>query len=206
MNPHSPMTPVTVYVDPQCPFAWITYRWLREAERQELLQLRVELMSLACVNEHEALDPDYRAYNDDAWAAARVAAALLASGDADRWPAFYATYGHRRHVDGLRDNRVNIAASLAGLELPSSLAEAGQDEAWDDDLRRRTRAAVAGVDSPGGTPITWVNGKGYFGPVLTSVPEPSQAAQLWEALRTLSAVEAFASVGTRRSEHLDTGR
>lgn len=69
----------------------------------------VRLMSLACVNEHQDIDADYRAYSEDSWAAARVSAALLASSHSDRWPAFYDGYGHRRHVEGLRDSILDRA-------------------------------------------------------------------------------------------------
>lgn len=147
-RPPADLPSVTVFVDPQCPFAWITYQWLRQAERGQAVEVTVELMSLACVNEHQDLDPDYRAYNDDSWAAARVSAALLASAEAHRWPDFYDAYGRRRHVEGLRDNPANIAASLRELGLPADLGNAARDPSWDADLRARTQEAVAGVDPP----------------------------------------------------------
>ena len=199
-------TPIaTVFVDPQCPFAWITSRWLQQVERADIVSMRLELMSLACVNEDQVLDPDYRAYNQDAWAAARVSAALLASPDAERWPLFYETYGRRRHVLGNRDNGDNLTATLRDLDLPAELALAADDRSWDADLRARTAVAVTGVDGPGGTPITRIGSKAYFGPVLTAVPPVDAAVHLWHALATLSENDAFASIATRRAEDLQTG-
>ncbi|MGI3784201.1 MAG: hypothetical protein ACRYG2_25865 [Janthinobacterium lividum] len=195
----------TLFVDPQCPFAWITYRWLRLVEDSGAVDLDVQLMSLACVNEHQELDPGHRAYNEDAWAAGRVGAALLASPHAARWPAFYDTFGRRRHVDGVRDNLANIAASLRDLDLPADLGRAAADRAWDADLRARTTLAVTGVDGPGGTPITRIGARAYFGPVLTSVPPADEAVDLWRSLSRLSAISGFASIATRRDDHLDTG-
>lgn len=195
-----------VFVDPQCPFAWITYQWLRQAARGHAVAVDVRLMSLACVNEHQDIDAEYRAYNDDSWAAARVGAALLSSDHADLWPAFYDTYGHRRHVHGVRNNAENLAATIADLGLPTELVDAATDPSWDDDLRGRTKQAIEGVDSPGGTPITCIAGRAYFGPVLTSVPDIADAVRLWDALTSASAVAGFTSIATRRAETLDTGR
>lgn len=197
---------VTVFVDPQCPFAWITYQWLRQAERGGAVAVGVELMSLGCVNEHQNLDADYRAYNEDSWAAARVSAALLASAQAQRWPAFYDAYGHRRHVEGLRDNFANIEATLRDLGLSAELNDAARDQSWDADLRARTEAAVAGVDSPGGTPITRIGGRAYFGPVLTSIPDIDDSVRAWNALATLVTIPGLASIATRRDEQLATAR
>lgn len=45
-----------------------------------------------------------------------------------------------------------------------------------------------------------------FGPVLTCVPPVADAAKLWQALTTISEVDGFASVDTRRDTYLDTGQ
>lgn len=195
-----------VFVDPQCPFAWITYQWLRQAARGDAVSVDVRLMSLACVNEHQDIDTEYRAYNDDSWAAARVGAALLGSAHSDRWPDFYNTYGHRRHVDGIRDNAENLVTTIDELGLPTDLGDAAPDPSWDADLRVRTEEAVKGVGGPGGTPITRIAGRAYFGPVLTAVPGVADAVRLWDALTAASAVPGFASIATQRADVLDTGR
>ena len=55
---------VGVHVDPCCPFAWITFRWLTEVERIAGVRLDVRLLSLAVVNEHRVLDDWYRRFNN----------------------------------------------------------------------------------------------------------------------------------------------
>lgn len=193
-----------VFVDPQCPFAWITAQWLREVERRSGLDVRVELMSLACVNEGRDLDDWYREYNEQAWRPARVAAALLASPAADRWPDFYARFGTRRHVDGLRDNAANLTATLSELGLPDSLYQAAEDPAWDDDLRARTRPAVDPSGSDGGTPMIHTAGRAFFGPVLTAIPRAHEAVQIWDAVSTLAGSAKFAEISGDRAEELQT--
>lgn len=195
---------VGVYVDPTCPFAWITSEWLAEVERERGVRLERRLMSLSAVNEGRELDDWYRAYNDGAWRPARVAAALLASPDADRWPELYDTFGHRRHVDGLRDDTTNLARTIAELGLQADLAAAADDPRWDDDLRARTREACRSDGGVDGTPMLHLNGKVYFGPVLTAVPRGEAAARLWDAVDVLATTDGFAEVRGVRDEDLHT--
>jgi hypothetical protein len=193
----------TVFVDPQCPFAWITAQWLFEVRRHTDLTVDVQLMSLSCVNEGRHLDEWYRQYNDEAWAAARVAAALLGSDRASMWPRFYETYGHRRHVDGLRDNPSNLVTTVHALGLPADLLDAAGDSSWDDDLRRRTAVALAGRDD-GGTPMLHVRERSFFGPVLTEIPRGADALHLWDAFDTLAGARGFSALTTERSDELHT--
>ncbi|WP_179429642.1 mycothiol-dependent nitroreductase Rv2466c family protein [Spelaeicoccus albus] len=193
-----------VFVDPQCPFAWITAGWLLEVSRRSPLRLRIELMSLACVNENRELDDWYRDYNDQAWRPARVAAALLASPAANMWQRFYSTFGKRRHVDGMRENATNLATTLAELELPAVLAEAAEDPTWDDDLRARTRAAVEPSGGEGGTPMVHTGGRAFFGPVLTAIPRGRDAIRMWDAVSTLAGTAAFAEIRGARADGLNT--
>ena len=74
-SPHGSAA-VVVFVDPSCPFAWITSRWLTEVERQRDLDLEFRLVSLSVINEDRVLEDWYREFNDRAWGPARVFAAV----------------------------------------------------------------------------------------------------------------------------------
>lgn len=195
---------VTAFVDPQCPFAWITTQWLVEAARYRGLSVRIELMSLSCINEGRELDPWYREYNQQAWGTARVAAALLASTDAACWPRFYATYGQRRHVEGMRENSRNLDLTLTELALPAALAEAAQDTGWDEDLRARTRVATRPAGGQGGTPMVHIRKRAFFGPVLTEIPRGEDASRLWDAVSHLAGTSGFAELRGARADDLHT--
>lgn len=197
-------TAVIAYVDPTCPFAWITSRWLEEVERAGHAVVRRELMSLSAVNEGRQLDDWYRDYNDRAWRPARVAAALLAGHAADRWPAFYGAFGQRRHVERLRDDPANLARTIEELGLPSSLLDAAEDPSWDDDLRSRTVTACAPLHGEGGTPVLHLRGRAFFGPVLTVIPRGGDAVRLFEALTVLAETSGFSEIKGRREEALQT--
>lgn len=200
------VAPATIFVDPTCPFAWITRRWLAEVAAQTGLQVRVELMSLSVVNEHRELEPWYRDYNDRAWGPARVAAGILARpDDASAWTSFYETFGARRHVAGVRDDTTNIALTLSELGLPGELAMAAEDSAWDDDLRRRTAIATGSLDDGGGTPIVHLGGRELFGPVLTEIPRGAAAVRLWHAVALLATTAGFSEIKGARAATLSTG-
>ncbi|MFD2079138.1 hypothetical protein SAMN05421678_102405 [Actinopolymorpha cephalotaxi] len=204
METNPALSGVTIYVDPTCPFAWITSRWLAEVELHTGVEVRRELMSLSVANEGRELDDWYRDYNDGAWRPARVAAALLASAHAGRWTEFYETFGQRRHVGGLRDDARNVALTLDELRLPVELTGAAEDSSWDDDLRARTKAATAPLTDDGGTPIVHVGDRGFFGPVLTAVPRGDDAVRLWHAVSTLATIPSFSELKGARGEHLQT--
>ncbi|MGZ4598770.1 mycothiol-dependent nitroreductase Rv2466c family protein [Oryzihumus sp.] len=195
----------TVYVDPSCPFAWITSRWLAEVEAGSGLAVDLELMSLSAVNEGRELEAWYRDYNERAWGPARVAAAILATpAYASQWACFYAAFGQRRHVGGDRDDARNIALTLAELGLPAELSDAAGDCSWDADLRRRTATATAPLAGEGGTPVVHVNGRAFFGPVLTEIPRGAMAVRLWQAMTVLTTTPGFSEVKGARDDQLRT--
>lgn len=125
MTPAGSATEVDVFVDPSCPFAWITEQWLAEVERLGRIALTVNLLSLSVVNADRELDDWYRGFNDAAWAPARVMAAVeLSEGNAAA-RVYYEAFGHRFHADlGTADevDRVAVAReALSAARLPAHL-------------------------------------------------------------------------------------
>ena len=75
--------PVQLFVDPVCPFAWMTSRWLLQAAEVREIQPLFSVMSLSVLNEGRDLEPGYRASMDDAWGPARLAIAIVQGHGAD---------------------------------------------------------------------------------------------------------------------------
>lgn len=197
-------TAVVCYFDPSCPFAWLTSRWLLEVERLQPIDLRFRIMSLSVLNEHRELEPWYREFNDRAWGPARVCAAAEARHGNAVLRDLYTALGSRIHVARNKDFDAVVAESLDELGLPASLAEAAHTDAIDVTLRAYHQEGQEAVGEEAGTPVITVDGAGFFGPVLTSIPKGEEAIRLFQATRTLAGMGAFAELKRGRGA-LDFG-
>ncbi|MER6335128.1 disulfide bond formation protein DsbA [Streptomyces sp. NPDC001034] len=185
---------VVCYFDPSCPFVWATSRWLLEVERLQPIDLRFRIMSLSVLNEHRELEPWYREFNDRAWGPARVCAAAEALHGNVVLRDLYTALGRRVHVEGNKDYDVVIPESLDESGLPASLAKAAHTDEFDAALRASHQAGQEAVGEEAGTPVVTVDGAGFFGPVLTSVPRGEEAVRLFQATRILAGTGAFAEL------------
>ncbi|MFB4291366.1 disulfide bond formation protein DsbA [Nonomuraea sp. ATR24] len=194
MEDSSAVVPVVCYFDPACPFAWVTSRWLLEVERLRPIDLTFRIMSLSVLNEHRELEPWYREFNDRAWGPARVCAAAEAGHGTAILRDLYTALGERIHRAGDKDYPAVIAAALDELGLPASLAGAATGDRFDAALRASHQAAQDAVGEEAGTPVVTVDGAAFFGPVLTAAPTGETAARLFDAVRTLAGLRAFAEL------------
>ena len=72
----STQTSVDIWVDPVCPFAWLTSRWLLDVERQRPMKLAFHIMSLSVLNDgRDEISDFYRDLVGRAWGPVRVAIA-----------------------------------------------------------------------------------------------------------------------------------
>ena len=203
-------TPVILYVDPVCPFAWITSRWLAEVEARRPLRVECRVMSLSVLNEGRELEPWYREFNDRAWGPARVAAAVQQDHGAEAFRRFYEAFGRHHHVGGDRDQPRVLAAALAEAGFAAGLAAellrtsgAGEGSAAVDDVLRATHDEVrALVGEELGTPVLVVDGAAFFGPVATGIVRGEEAAELFDAVRVLGRCPDFTELKRGRTRAL----
>lgn len=202
------MPTVIVHVDPSCPFAWITSRWLAEVEQRRPIDLHIRLLSLSVVNEHRQLDDWYRGFNDAVWAPARVMAAVVDDHGEAAGRRFYEAFGNRFHVElGTADevDRVAVAAdALADADLPADLLAAATDARRDETLRSITSDALGPVGLDVGVPVVTVDGISASGPVLSEIPRGDAAVALLHAVRTLAAQRGFVRFERQRVGELQT--
>ncbi|MGP9694849.1 mycothiol-dependent nitroreductase Rv2466c family protein [Brachybacterium sp. AOP25-B2-12] len=196
--------PVTLYIDPICPFAWMTSRWLLHAAEVREIAPTFSVMSLAVLNEDKDLDAGYRRAMDDAWGPARVALAIERTRGQEDFAAFYTAFGEDYHVGGSGDRRASVRTALAAAGLPAELNDAYDVTDRDQDLRDSQAKVIDLVGDDVGTPvISFGEGVAYFGPVLSPAPRGEDAGKLFDAVSAASEVPGFFELKRSRTGGID---
>ena len=197
------MTNADFWLDPACPFAWITSRWILEVEKVRDIQVTWNIMSLAYLNEDRDVPEEYRSFLATAWQPVRVLMAAEQKYGKDAVLPLYTAMGTRIHIEKQDKDRAMIEASLTDAGLPIELADAMDDMSYDDAIRESHRSGMDQVGNEVGTPTIAFNGAAFFGPVISKAPRGEEAGQLWDACVTLSAYPHFYELKRARDKDLD---
>jgi hypothetical protein len=181
------VTRVDIWIDPACPWCWITSRWLVEVRDRRPLDVRWRAISLRLKNDS---DLPVLLFTHGLLRTLLAVRTAVGNGAAER---FYAAAGNRIHVDGVPSFPVEDALLAAGLD--PGFAAAFDDPAWDEAIAADTAAALELAGDDVGTPIVAVDvdrtGSAYFGPVVSPCPTAEEALALWDAFVGLVAVPGF---------------
>lgn len=184
-------TPVQMWFDPLCPWAWMTSRWLMEVEQVRDIEVTWSQMSLSVLNEGRDLPDEYVAMMEQGWTPVRViAAARKAHGEQVTKP-LYDAIGTRIHLGGEQDFRAATAAALEEVGLPAELIEAADTDAHDAFLRESHDRAIELVGDDVGTPVISVDGVAFFGPVVSPAPKGEAAGRLFDGCVLVAGTDGF---------------
>ena len=195
--------PVDFWFDPLCPWAWMTSRWVLEAQKVRPISPSFHVMSLAYLNEDKDISEEYREMLRPAWGPVRVIiAASEAEGDVVILP-LYTAMGNRIHLEGRKIDRELIEESLEEVGLPASLADAMDDSSYDDAVRKSHHMGMDQVGQEVGTPVISVEGVAFFGPVVTPAPKGEAAGRLWDGVVLVAATPGFYELKRSREKGPD---
>lgn len=182
---------VDLWVDPACPWAWITSRWLLEVQQRRAIEPQWHIMSLAYLNSEKDIPDEYRQTLATAWGPVRVCiAAAQKYGDEVLGP-LYTALGTKFHIEGKPRDRATIEEALAEAGLPAELADAMDDTGYDEALKKSHHEGMDQVGFDVGTPVIAVNGVAFFGPVVTPIPRGEAAAKLWDGVLLVAGTDGF---------------
>ncbi len=190
-----PPIDVEFFLDPVCPWCWITSRWVTNVQAERDYEVAWRFISLELLNKEKERTPQHQATHQGGLRALRVADQLRIDHGNDAVAAFYTVLGNKIHVARRRDELLDdtlLVETLDELGHDAALIEHAHDEGHDTHLQSETDLALSRTGPDVGTPIlTFAPGQGdregsFFGPVISKAPVGADAVRLWEAVETLA--------------------
>ena len=205
---------VSVYIDPSCPWTWITAGWLREVAPQRGLTLRWRSLSLVQRDGTDlppSMPEDIRALASAARIQShrllRVFEALRAQSREDNIGGLYQRWGERLFGGPARTGPPAppaprlVAELVAAAGLPDEFAAAADDESWDAALCDSLDAARKACGPHPLTPaiVLEESPTGLCGPVFSPAPAGEAAVRAWDAVHVLLAEPGFFELSRART-------
>lgn len=183
---------VDFWCDPACPFCWVTSRWLNRVAPERDLQVDWRSISLLLKNDLRPDNPYHPAFSRSRQLL-RVAEAARNAGHADRIGSLYTEFGRRIH--NRRQQDFDVAAVLREVGLDPSLADAMDEDKWDEPIRSSMAEGLELTGPDVGTPLIAVDGRagrvGLFGPVITELPDRDASLELWDGFVKVAETPGF---------------
>jgi hypothetical protein len=202
-------TDLHFWFDPVCPFAWMTSRWVRLVAAQRAYEVQWRPISLRLLNRHVDYDrhfpPEYEAGHTAGLRLLRVVARTRAEHGAAAVGPLYEALG-RGCSWAPRRRRACPAASTAASccrtpsprpACPPTWPARWRTGSWDGELQAETDAALALTGKDVGTPVLHFSppqGVAFFGPVISRLPDETDAVRLWDHVIGLASFPGFAEL------------
>jgi hypothetical protein len=188
---------IDIWVDPVCPFAWMTSQWLLEVEKVRDVEAQFNVMSLAYLNDgREGLSDDYKKMMQNSWGPVRVAIAVEQKYGKQGLRDFYLRLATMRHNEKRGFSRRAYEQALEAAGLDTSLAAAAEDASFDEALKASHHRGMDAVGDDVGTPVMHFPRRdgsisAFFGPVITPAPTGEEAGRLWDGLEVVASTDGL---------------
>jgi hypothetical protein len=195
------MIGVETFVDPSCPWAWITTRWLKEVAPRRDLTLTWPSYCLE-IRDDYGVAPTISEERREAVIAAhalshrmlRIFEAAQQEAGEDVVDGLYTAWGRQFFTrGGLRGDEL-LLHCLRECELDAGLLAAADDDKWDAAIIESMDVAYEFGGPKTQTPTIVVRTDpphGFKGPVMAPAPTGDAALRLWDAIEVLSEEPGF---------------
>jgi predicted DsbA family dithiol-disulfide isomerase len=203
------MTAVEFFVDPSCPWAWITSRWIKEVAPQRDLDVTWRSFCLE-IRDDYGVAPTIPEERREAVIAAhalshrmlRIFEAARARAGEDAVDELLTAWGRRFFERGTARDDSLLSDCLAACGLDADLLGAATDEKWDAPIVEAMTVAYAFGGEKTQTPTIVVRTDpphGFKGPVMAPAPTGEAATRLWEAIQVVSQEPGFFEITLPRA-------
>ncbi len=182
---------VDLWVDPACPWAWVTSRWLLEAQKVRDIDVKFHVMSLAVLNEGREMPEKYVDLMQNAWRPVRVLIAAEQRHGNEVVEKLYSAMGSQYHIKSEKDIDVLISVSLKEAGLEADLADAQHSTDFDEALKKSHHQGMDPVGMDVGTPVIHFGDVAIFGPVVTPAPKGEAAGKLFDGVSLVAGTPGF---------------
>ena len=205
------MTGVEFFVDPSCPWAWVTSRWVVEVAPHRDLDLTWRSYCLEIRDDYGVAPWVPEQFHEAALAGHALSHRMLRIFEAARAqfgePAvdeLYTEWGRRFFDRTARHNGTDLLLScLTAANLPADLLEAADDDKWDAPIVDAMEVAYSFGGPKTQTPTIVVRTDpphGFKGPVMSPAPTGRAAVRLWDAIQVISEEPGFFEITRPRSK------
>jgi len=192
---------VEVFVDPSCPWAWITSLWVKEVAPQRGLEVVWRSYCLEIRDDYGVAPTVPERLREAALAGHALSHRMLRIFEAARARAgeeavdsLFVEWGRRFFADGaVRDDSL-LSECVVASGLDPELLGAANDDKWDAPIMESMEVAYAFGGSKTQTPTIVVGADppyGFKGPVMAPAPTGDAALRLWDAIQVVAREPGF---------------
>lgn len=198
---------VDFWLDPVCPWCWMTSRWILNVAPHRELDVRWRSISLKMKNA-DAPNHPFAGLYESSHRLLRVMEAVRDAEDNAAIGDLYTEYGKRIHLG--QDLKFDPAEALEAANLDRRFASAADDDSWDEAISTSMAEGLALTGNDVGTPIIGfddIDGDtvGIFGPVISRTLDLDVALRLWDGVYAAASTPGFWELKRTRTESPEVG-